>query len=141
MNIQADALYLTDDAFNAQVRNSKKLKGDLAQDFSGSSRYNIYFKPNVGGAYGFKLTGSIQHKGSDQSFPSPGLILTLSGNQGKWVRGGGSQSTEESFGCVRDIQQPFPFGPPSNYRDDSVDRSSHVSGARAPRTLQKGIKR
>ena len=140
VNLEAHVLYLLDDAFNAQVRFSSKLQGDLEQDFRDPSRYNIYFKPNVGGAYGFKITGTIQYKGSDPRLPGPGPLLTLSGNQGTWVCGGGSQNPEENFSCVADILQPFPFGPPSNYRDDRGDRS-HAGKANAPRILRKGAKR
>lgn len=59
VNLEAHVLYPLDDAFNAQVRFSSKLQGDLEQDFRDSSRYHIYFKPNVGEAYGFKLTGTL----------------------------------------------------------------------------------
>ncbi|MEP6935308.1 MAG: hypothetical protein ABI988_15460 [Nitrospirota bacterium] len=131
VNIEAQALYLTDDAFNAPVRVSKKLHGDLKQDFFDASRYNIYMKPNVGGAYGFALTGTIKAKN--------GALLTLGGDQGKFVCGGGSQNPEEAFGCVGDILQPFPFGRDSNYRDDSGHRS-HASERNASR-MPKGIKK
>ena len=113
VDIQAKVLYLADDQFNAPIREQGKLKGELEQDFFDATRYNIYFKPNVGGAYGFILNGTIQKQGS----PAVQFI-----NE-KFVCGNGHQPpTAHGFSCVGDILQPFPFGANSNYRDDRDNR-------------------
>ncbi len=113
VNLEAQVLYLTDDQFNAPIREQRKLKGALSQDFSDDTRYNIRFKPNVGGAYGFILNGTIQKQGS----PAVQFI-----NE-KFVCGDGKgPGSEHSFSCVGDILQPFPFGANSNYRDDRDNR-------------------
>jgi hypothetical protein len=95
-----------------------KLAGELEQDFEDPSRYNIFFKPNVDGPYGFQLDSTIQYKGSDPNFPEPGPVLHISGEDGKFVCEGGSQVEGESFNCVRDILQPFPGRASANYRDN-----------------------
>lgn len=113
VNITVTALYLTEDQFNAPIREQAPLKGELHQDFFDATRYNIYMKPNVGGAYGFILNGTIQK--NDGSSPA----LVLNNVTAKFVCGNGSQNLPDSrYGCVGDILQPFPFGANSNYRDD-----------------------
>ncbi len=113
VNVQAQVLYLTDDQFNAPIREQAPLKGELKQDFSDATRYNIYFKPNVGGAYGFILNGTIQKQGS----PAVQFV-----NE-KFVCGEGNQNIGgHGFSCVGDILQPFPFGANSNYRDNRDNR-------------------
>lgn len=110
VNITATALYLNEDKAGASIREQALLKGELHQDFFDATRYNIYMKPNVGGAYGFILNGTIQKNDG-----SPALVL----NNVKFVCGNGSQNLPDSrFGCVGDILQPFPFGANSNYHDD-----------------------
>ena len=113
VDLEAKVLYLADDEFNAQIREQRKLKGELDQDFSDDTRYNIHFKPNVGGAYGFILNGTIQKQGS----PAVQFV-----NE-KFVCGNGHQNIGgHGFSCVGDILQPFPFGANSNYRDDRDNR-------------------
>ncbi len=117
VDLEAKVLYLADDQFNAPIREQKKLNGALRQDFSDDTRYNIRFKPNVGGAYGFILNGTIQRQGS----PAVQFI-----NE-KFVCGNGHQNIGgHGFSCVGDILQPFPFGAHSNYRDDR-DNRGHAS--------------
>lgn len=106
----AKVLYLETDQFTAPIRTQTLLKGELDQDFFDPTRYNIRFKPNLGGAYGFLLTGTIM-KGS--------TVLTLTDE--KFVCGNGKQS-DHGFSCVGDILQPFPLGANSNYRDDKGNR-------------------
>lgn len=110
VDLSVRVLYLKDDAFNAQVLAAETLEGDLVQAFGDPSRYTIFFKPNVEGAYGFRISGTV-HK-VDQAQP-PVLL-----NQEKFVCGGGTQG-EESFDCVQDILQPFPRPPFSSYRNDT----------------------
>jgi hypothetical protein len=113
VDIKVKVLYLAEDKFDAQIREQAPLKGELDQDFFDATRYNIHFKPNVGGAYGFILNGSFQKQGS------PEVQL----NNVKFVCGNGSQDLPNSrFGCVGDILQPFPFGANSNYHDDRASR-------------------
>lgn len=113
VDVQAQVLYLTEEQFNAPIREQAPLKGELRQDFSDDTRYNISFKPNVGGAYGFILNGTIQKNDG-----SPALQL----NNVKFVCGNGHQDPDSRFSCVGDILQPFPFGSNSNYRDDRGNR-------------------
>lgn len=115
VDVKVKVLYLTADQFNAPIREQAMLTGDLEQDFFDPTRYNTYFKPNVGGAYGFILNGTIKKTGV------PDLVLT---NE-KFVCGNGHQPpTAHGFGCVGDILQPFPFGANSNYRDDRANRGN-----------------
>jgi hypothetical protein len=130
VNLETKVLYLTDDQFNAPIREQRKLKGELGQDFFDATRYNIYFKPNVGGAYGFILNGTIQKQGA----PAVQFI-----NE-KFVCGDGNQNIGgHGFSCVGDILQPFPFGANSNYRDDR-DNRGHASEPATTRT-HKGAKK
>lgn len=113
VDINVKVLYLNDDEFNAPIREQAMLKGELGQDFFDATRYNIHFKPNVGGAYGYILNGTFQKQGS------PAVQL----NNVKFVCGNGSQNLPDSrFSCVGDILQPFPFGANSNYRDNRDNR-------------------
>lgn len=112
VNITAQVLYLAEDQFNAPIREQAPLKGELKQDFFDATRYNIFFKPNVGGAYGFILNGTFQKQGSDP----------VQLNNVKFVCGNGHQDPGSRFSCVGDILQPFPFGAQSNYRDDRASR-------------------
>ena len=133
VNIEVRVLYLEEDAFNANVITSTKLQGALEQDFSDPSRYNIYFKPNVDGAYGFRIKGDIQHQGAP--------LLHLDGNAGKFVCEGGSQDPEEAFNCVQDILQPFPLGANASYRNDAPLAPSHVAGTMKQTTGLHGLLR
>ena len=113
VNINVKVLYLNDDEFNAPIREQAPLRGELEQDFSDDTRYNIHFKPNVGGAYGFILNGTFQKVGSDP----------VQLNNVKFVCGHGSQNVGgHGFSCVGDILQPFPFGANGNYRDNRDSR-------------------
>ncbi len=112
VDIQTTVLYLNDDEFNAPIREQRQLRGELRQDFSDDTRYNVRFKPNVGGAYGFILNGTFQKQGA------PAVQL----NNVKFVCGGGSQQVGHRFSCVGDILEPFPFGANSNYRDNRDNR-------------------
>lgn len=130
VDVKAKVLYLAADQFNASIREQAALKGELDQDFFDPTRYNIYFKPNVGGAYGFILNGTIKKAGV------PDLVLT---NE-KFVCGNGHQPpTTHGFSCVGDILQPFPFGANSNYRDDRGNRGqgSEPHGTRDHKSARK----
>ena len=130
VNITATVLYLNDDEFNASIREQAPLKGELKQDFSDDTRYNIHFKPNVGGAYGFILNGVFQKQGSDP----------VQLNNVKFVCGNGHQPpTTHGFSCVGDILQPFPFGANSNYRDnrDNRGRGSEPNATRDHKSAKK----
>jgi hypothetical protein len=109
VDLTVRVLYLRDDEIDAHVLASKLL-GEAVQDFFDPSRYTFYMKPNVQGAYGFEVTGTI-HK-VDQSEPAVEL------DDERFVCGDGSQG-EEPFDCVADILQPFPRPAFSNYRDDT----------------------
>jgi hypothetical protein len=105
------ALYLQEQAFNAPVLTDHKLKGKLKQDFSDPSRYNIYFEPNVNGAYGFQLDLTIQKQGKP--------LAHITGDAGKFVCGKGTQNASgDAFKCVKDIE-PFPLNVDDNYRDNT----------------------
>lgn len=119
VNLRAEVLYLEEDAFNARVLDSARLRGAVEQDFEDPSRYNIFFKPNVDGAYGFRIEATIRYRGSDSRFPDPGPLLTIEGRRGKFVCEGGSQDPDSEFNCVANILQPFPLGAGANYRNDS----------------------
>jgi hypothetical protein len=110
VDISARVLYLRDDEFDAQILASEELEGDLVQDFFDPSRYTFFLKPNVEGAYGFKISGTL-HK-VDQAQPAVEL------DQEKFVCGNGTQG-DEAFDCVDDILQPFPRPAFSNYRNDT----------------------
>ena len=77
------------------------LGSDLNQDFVNASRYNIPFIPTKNGAYGFRLTGTIEGHAVDETF----------------VCGAGSQSIDEAFDCVTNAVT-FPFGTWSRYIDN-----------------------
>ncbi len=145
VSAEVHALYLEDDAFDAKVLATAKLTGELGQDFEDPSRYNIFFKPNVDGAYGFQLDSTIQYKGSDPNFPDPGPVLHISGENGKFVCEGGSQVEGELFSCVADILQPFPGGARANYRDNPPlsghHNKSNDRGRAAPGKLHEVMKR
>lgn len=101
LDVTFEVLYLRSDAFNAQVLARRNLGNGLIQDFVNSSRYNVPFIPTKDGAYGFKLTGTIEgHPISE-----------------KFVCGGGSQSAEEAFECVQDAVT-FPLPTWSRYTDN-----------------------
>jgi hypothetical protein len=110
VDLSIRVLYLRDDEFDAQVLKSEPLEGDVVQDFFDPSRYTVFLKPNVQGAYGFEVSGTIQKVDAN------GPVLEL--DDEKWVCGGGAQA-EEGFDCVDDILQPFPRPAFSNYRDDT----------------------
>jgi hypothetical protein len=109
VDLDVRVLYLRDDAFDAQVLASDPLEGDLVQAFGDPSRYTIFLKPNVEGAYGFRVSGTIHKVDQDE----PAVVL----QNEKFVCGGGTQG-DEAFDCVEDILQPFPRGAFSSYRND-----------------------
>lgn len=113
VDVKAAVLYLAEDQFNAPIREQAPLKGELKRDFFDPTRFNIHFKPNVGGAYGFILNGTITKNQT--------VVATFTNE--KFVCGNGHQPpTTHGFSCVGDILQPFPFGAQSNYRDDRGSR-------------------
>jgi hypothetical protein len=101
-------LYLREDEIDGQVLKSSQL-GEVVQNFADPSRYTAFFKPNIQGAYGFEITGTIEKVGQ-------GPVLDL--DDDRWVCGNGAQGTG-AFDCVQDIMQPFPRPAFSNYRDDT----------------------
>lgn len=101
LDVTFEVLYLRDDAFNAQVLARRSLGSDLNQDFVNAGRYNIPFIPTKDGAYGFRLTGTIEGHPINETF----------------VCEGGSLSDDEAFDCVDDAVT-FPLGVTSRYRDN-----------------------
>jgi hypothetical protein len=118
VDLKARVQYLEADTFDAKVIASARLRGAVEQDFADPSRYNIFFKPNVDGAYGFLIEATLKYNGSDPNFPTPGPLVTIGGNGGKFVCEGGSQDPEEVFNCVDEVLQPFPLGVAASYRND-----------------------
>ena len=101
LDVNFEVLYLADDDFSAPVLAHRDLGSDLNQDFVNASRYNIPFIPTKNGAYGFRLTGTIEGHAVDETF----------------VCGAGSQSIDEAFDCVTNAVT-FPFGTWSRYIDN-----------------------
>jgi hypothetical protein len=110
VDLSIRVLYLRDDEIDAVVLKSEALEGDVVQDFFDPSKYTVYFKPNIQGAYGFEITGTIQKVDEE------GPVLEL--DEERWVCGNGAQG-DGGFDCVEDIMQPFPRPAFSNYRDDT----------------------
>ena len=101
LDVTFEVLYLRTDAPNAQVLARRTLGNGLIQDFVNPSRYNIPFIPTKDGAYGFKLTGTIEGHPINETF----------------ICEGGSQNEDEDFACV-DNATTFPFGTWSRYLDN-----------------------
>jgi len=92
IDITVKALYLKEDAFDAKVLKSKKLKGDLRRDRSSPNRFNIWYMPTRAGAYGFHIKGTIDGVDIKERF----------------VCGDGSLA-DGGFSCITKIQK-FPGG-------------------------------
>lgn len=97
-----NALYLDQDAPDAQVIKSTVLAGALRRDRTNPNRFNIYFMPSRSGAYGFHIEGMVNGMMVDEVF----------------ICGGGTQSPDgRFFGCIEDPQR-FPAGRASPDSDD-----------------------
>jgi hypothetical protein len=96
--------YRAAETFSSAVVASTPLEQKPSKAFGTTNRYNAYFRPNVDGAYGFRITGTI----SDLSDPVAGQVTI----DETFVCGGGSLAPPSAFNCVRDAQ-PFPNKPGS----------------------------
>jgi hypothetical protein len=96
--------YRAAESFNSAVVTSTQLDQKPTKAFGTANRYNAWFRPNVDGAYAFRITGTI----SDLSNPVAGQVTI----DETFVCGGGSLVPGHGFNCVQDAQ-PFPNKPGS----------------------------
>ena len=89
VNLKVKILFLSDDSQDARIRHQTRLTGDLRQNRSNPSRYNISVLPTKAGAYGFHVTGDVRGVKVDETFI---------------CRGGTQNPDGRSFSCVERIQ-------------------------------------
>lgn len=119
-------------------------KSPLRQAFGASDQYNSRFRPTHpgnptdGGAYGFRVYGTVHAGPKTVSCPGPFVPINLAprtisvNHYFVCSRGGSLDTTPRSFNCV-DPLQAFPGVPEDGYTPNAVPAAAAASKSSAPK--------